>query len=29
VKRLREVGAHVVLDFDEIPEVTKEVLKKL
>lgn len=29
VKRLREVGAHVVEDFDSIPRVTLEVLKKL
>lgn len=28
VKRLREVGAHVVEDFNEIPKVTLEVLKK-
>jgi len=29
VKRLREVGAHVVDDFGEIPKVTMEVLKRL
>lgn len=29
VKRLREVGAHVVDDFNEIPRVTAEVLKRL
>jgi succinyl-CoA synthetase alpha subunit len=29
VERLREVGAHLVEDFDEIPKVTMEVLKKL
>ncbi len=29
VKRLKEVGAHVVEDFNEIPKVTMEVLKKL
>jgi succinyl-CoA synthetase alpha subunit len=29
VKRLKEVGAHVVEDFNEIPQVTIEVLKKL
>jgi succinyl-CoA synthetase alpha subunit len=29
VKRLREVGAHVVDDFGEIPKVTMEVLRKL
>lgn len=29
VKRLREVGAHVVDDFDAIPTVTREVLSKL
>jgi len=29
VKRLREVGAHVVEDFNDIPEVTAEVLRKL
>jgi succinyl-CoA synthetase alpha subunit len=29
VKRLKEVGAYVVNDFDEIPKVTKEVLKQL
>jgi succinyl-CoA synthetase alpha subunit len=28
VKRLREVGAHVVEDFNDIPKVTAEVLKK-
>jgi len=28
-ERLREVGAHLVEDFDEIPKVTMEVLKKL
>jgi len=28
VKRLREVGAHVVEDFNDIPKVTMEVLKK-
>ncbi|MDQ7825314.1 MAG: succinate--CoA ligase subunit alpha [Candidatus Eremiobacteraeota bacterium] len=28
VKRLREVGAHVVDDFDKIPEVTKKVLEE-
>ena len=29
VKRLREVGAHVVDDFNDIPTVTMEVLKRL
>jgi len=29
VKRLREVGAHVVDDFNDIPRVTVDVLKKL
>jgi len=29
VKRLREVGAHVVEDFNDIPKVTAEVLRKL
>ena len=29
VKRLREAGAHVVEDFNEIPMVTMDVLKKL
>jgi succinyl-CoA synthetase alpha subunit len=29
VKRLREVGAHVVDDFNDIPKVTMEVLKRL
>ena len=29
VRRLREVGAHVVKDFDEIPKVTMDVLNKL
>ena len=29
VKRLREVGAHVVDDFSDIPKVTMEVLKRL
>jgi succinyl-CoA synthetase alpha subunit len=29
VKRLKEVGAHVVEDFNEIPKVTIEVLNKL
>ena len=29
VKRLREVGAHVVDDFDDIPRVTVDVLNKL
>ena len=29
VKRLREVGAYVVEDFNEIPKVTMDVLKKL
>jgi succinyl-CoA synthetase alpha subunit len=29
VKRLREVGAHVVDDFNDIPRVTVEVLKRL
>jgi len=29
VKRLREVGAHVVEDFNDIPKVTMEILKKL
>jgi succinyl-CoA synthetase alpha subunit len=29
VKRLKEVGAHVVKDFNEIPKVTMDVLKKL
>ena len=29
VRRLREVGAHVVEDFDEIPRVTMDVLNKL
>lgn len=29
VKRLRKVGAHVVDDFNEIPNVTMEVLKRL
>ena len=29
VKRLREVGAYVVEDFNEIPKVTADVLKKL
>ena len=29
VKRLREVGAHVVEDFDEIPKITKDVLNRL
>jgi succinyl-CoA synthetase alpha subunit len=29
VKRLREVGAYVVDDFDTIPQVTREVLRKL
>ncbi len=28
VKRLREVGAHIVEDFDRIPEVTKKVLEE-
>jgi succinyl-CoA synthetase alpha subunit len=28
VKRLREAGAHVVEDFNEIPMVTMDVLKK-
>jgi len=29
VRRLKEVGAHVVEDFDEIPKVTMDVLKNL
>ncbi len=29
VKRLKEVGAHVVDDFDEIPRVTRSILDKL
>lgn len=29
VKRLKEVGAHVVEDFDKIPEVTKKVLEEM
>jgi succinyl-CoA synthetase alpha subunit len=29
VKRLKEVGAYVVDDFNEIPKVTMDVLKKL
>lgn len=29
VKRLKEAGAHIVNEFDRIPEVTLEVLKKL
>ena len=29
VKKLREVGAHVVEDFNDIPKVTAEVLRKL
>jgi succinyl-CoA synthetase alpha subunit len=29
VKRLSEVGAYVVEDFNEIPKVTADVLKKL
>jgi succinyl-CoA synthetase alpha subunit len=29
VKRLREVGAHVVDDFNDIPKVTMEVLHNL
>ena len=29
VKRLKEVGAHVVEDFNDIPKVTMDVLKKL
>jgi succinyl-CoA synthetase alpha subunit len=29
VKRLREVGAHVIDDFNDIPKVTMEILKRL
>ena len=29
VKRLKEVGAHIVDNFDDIPKVTKEVLQTL
>ena len=29
VKRLKEVGAHVVDDFNEIPKMTADVLKRL
>jgi succinyl-CoA synthetase alpha subunit len=29
VSRLREVGAHIVEDFDDIPKVTKSILDRL